>query len=215
MVANHKTDYTGVSADLGSTANALMRRITLNADSLQDDSLTTNRVLAKQSHTKPIFSYIDYFDALEPLMQARHLYPPQTGRLAPLFENCVPVIAEDIAPYIRAIMAYDLRLERYRDALNGIMSQGSTKRKTRTTKASRAALEGGNKSDTRRERWFTTDVNPNRILATGFKGWEDALVREGFLNVFPAMSEGQASIHTDSDSSQSPETERSRPITTG
>lgn len=189
-----------------------MRRIAMNANSLQDDSLTNDRVLARQSESKSAsFSPTAYFYAFEPIMRASDLVPQATGRLAPSFER-VSVVAADIAPYIRSIAAYDLRLERYRDELSGVSSQGSTKRKARTTRASRAALEGGNKSQTRRERWFPNDVNPKRIMATGSKAWEDALAQIGHLNVFPALS-SRENTRTNSESSQSTDDEgENRPM---
>lgn len=177
-----------------------MRRMATNAASLQDESLTNNRVLVKQSESKlASFSPTAYFYAFEPIIRASDSVSQASGRLAPSFER-LSVVAADIAPYIRSIAAYDLRLERYRDELNGLSSQGSTKRKARTTRASRAALEGGNKSHTRRERWFPTDVNPKRIMATGSKAWEDALAQTGHLNVFPALS-SRENTHTDSEGS--------------
>ncbi|EED22851.1 conserved hypothetical protein [Talaromyces stipitatus ATCC 10500] len=207
LVADCKSDYTGLSSDIGSTAYALMRRITLGENS-QDDSLTTDRVLARQSESKSTpFLSTTYYDAFEPMMRAPDLVPQATGRIAPSFENGVSAIAEDIAPYIRSITAYDLRLERYRAELSGLTSSGSTKRKARTTRASRAALEGGSKSHTRRERWFPVDANPKRILATGSKSWEDALAQTGNLIVFPALSRTRENTLTESDDSQSTDAE--------
>uniref|UniRef100_A0A093VMS9 Telomere length regulation protein elg1 n=1 Tax=Talaromyces marneffei PM1 TaxID=1077442 RepID=A0A093VMS9_TALMA len=207
LVANRKPDYTGLSSDIGSTAYALMRRIAVGTNMLQDDSLTNGRVLAKQSETKSMpFSCMAYCNAFEPIMRGPDLVPQGAGRVAPSFGNGVSVIAADIAPYIRSIMAYDLHLERYRDELNGLSSQGPTKRKARTTRASRAALEGGSKSHTRRERWFPTDANAKRILATGSKVWEDALAQTGHVVVFPALSSTD-NTHTDSEGSQSMDVE--------
>lgn len=213
---NRKSDHTGLSSDIGSTSYALMRRIAMGTNSLRDDSMTNDRVLARQSESKSApFSCKAYFDAFKPIMRAPDLVPQASGRVAPSLWNGVSVIAADIAPYIRSIMAYDLRLERYRGELGGLSSQGSTKRKARTTRASRAALEGGSKSHTRKERWFPSDANPKRIQATGSKIWEDALAQTGHLIVFPAMSASRENTHTDSEGSQSTDAEgenRQRPL---
>lgn len=72
------------------------------------------------------------------------------------------VLAYDIAPYVRSIASYDLELERQRDEV--FSSQG---KKTRTTRAARAAAEGGDKASTRRERWFTGNLDLQAVLATG------------------------------------------------
>ncbi|OKL58082.1 hypothetical protein UA08_06620 [Talaromyces atroroseus] len=205
LIANRRPEYTGIAADIGSTSNVLMRHMAMGVQSLHDDILTTNRVLASQYATKTAqFSYMDYLEAFDPIMQANCLASQPNGRIALSFENGM---AEDLAPYIRSIVAFDLRLKRYRDALSGLTTQGSTRRKTRTTRASRAALEGGNKSNTRRERWFTSDINPKRILATCPKSWEDALAREGHLTLPSAVSDSQAASQSDSESSQSTDAE--------
>lgn len=100
------------------------------------------------------------------------------GRQAFSFENGVTAISEDLAPYIRAIVSFDLRLEQRRFALSGILSQDARDgKRIRTTRASRAALEGGNKESTRRERWFSARLNPSRVLATGGHGWQDILLQ--------------------------------------
>lgn len=181
----------------------------MGVDSIQDDSLTTQRVLARQSDTAKAaqFSFLDYFEAFDPIMQPNTLAPQPTGRAAPSFENGIAVIAEDLAPYIRSIVGFDLRLERYRDELNRLTTQGSTKRKTRTTRASRAALEGGSKSNTRRERWFSSNINSKRIIATGSKSWEDALAQKGYLFLPSAVSEIQTLNNIDSEGSQSTDAE--------
>lgn len=133
-----------------------------------------------------------FLAAFQPILRANYVFPIPTGRLAPSFDNGISPIAEDLAPYIRAIMAFDLRLERYRLQLSGVLSHGNDETKRiRTTRASRAALEGGSKSDTRRERWFPMDANPGLIQSTGGQGWQDLLVQQGHFPVHPRReSEG-------------------------
>lgn len=118
-------------------------------------------------------------------MRANYSMPIPTGRLAPSFENGFAPIAEDIAPYVRAIMGYDGRLKEYRDNLSAAWSQGQgVKRKTR---ASRAALEGGNKASTRRERWFPDDTNYYEVQATGRPEWQQILFDMGHFHVQPIV----------------------------
>ncbi|KAI4138049.1 MAG: hypothetical protein L6R39_006989, partial [Caloplaca ligustica] len=79
------------------------------------------------------------------------LSKPSRGSLAgkppsiSTFDSPLSTIVSDIAPYVRSIVAYDLRLEEQRRQLE-MASQTTTGRegkRIRTTRASRAALEGG------------------------------------------------------------------------
>ncbi|KAI9870283.1 MAG: hypothetical protein M1830_004442, partial [Pleopsidium flavum] len=80
----------------------------------------------------------------------------------------------DLAPYVRSIISYDLRLERERLRLSNLLSQGGRDgKRIRTTRASLAALEGGSKAHTRRERWLPTGTNATLVLRTGGRDWED------------------------------------------
>lgn len=80
-------------------------------------------------------------------------------------------IAVEIAPYVRSIAAYDLALESQRARLGGGDGMATSK-KMRTTRAARSALEGGQRSLTRRERWFKDiDLDLGMVLETGGEGW--------------------------------------------
>ena len=94
------------------------------------------------------------------------------------FDGPLSVLAEDLAPYVRSIVSYDLRLEDQRRQLSSLFSQpGKNGKKARTTRASRAALEGGSKAYTRRERWFPNNTNFDAVLETGGKKWQDVLLQ--------------------------------------
>ncbi|RAH66700.1 sorting nexin Mvp1 [Aspergillus aculeatinus CBS 121060] len=124
--------------------------------------------------------------AFEPMTRADYIFPIPTGRLAPSFENGMRPIAEDLGPYIRGIMAYDLRLAHRRLQLGEILSSdGKGAKRTRQTRASRAALEGGDKAYTRKERWFPSDANPSLVFATGKQEWQEILARKGYFVVSP------------------------------
>lgn len=89
------------------------------------------------------------------------------------FDGPVSIVAEDVAPYVRSIVSYDIRLEERRLHLSNLFSQGGRNgKRQRTTRASRAALEGGNKVNTRRERWFPNSTNFSLVLQTGGKEWQ-------------------------------------------
>jgi hypothetical protein len=85
----------------------------------------------------------------------------------------------DVAPYARAIARHDLarEAERARSYLlsaqgSGSGSDGGPKR-VRLTRASRSAVEGGRREETRvrRERWWGKDVNLKGLLRTGGDAW--------------------------------------------
>ena len=91
------------------------------------------------------------------------------------FDGPLSMIVEDVAPYVRTIVSYDLRLEEQRLRLSNLLSEGGRNgKRQRTTRASRAALEGGSKAHTRRERWFHSHTNFTLVLRTGGKGWQEA-----------------------------------------
>lgn len=96
------------------------------------------------------------------------------------FDGPLKQIATDIAPYVRSIAQYDLSLEEQRAKLGEIMGEGPKAKRARTTRAARSALEGSQRGSTRRERWFTTDLDLNAILTTGGQEWPKttAVVRD-------------------------------------
>lgn len=95
------------------------------------------------------------------------------------FDGSLSIITEDLAPYVRSIVSYDLRLEEQRRLLSSLFSQpGKNGKRQRTTRASRAALEGGSKAHTRRERWFPNKTDFDSVLQTGGEGWQDIALKQ-------------------------------------
>lgn len=90
------------------------------------------------------------------------------------FDGSMSSIVQDLAPYVRSIVYADMKLEEHRLQLNSLLAQnGRNGKRMRTTRASHAALEGGSKAHTRRERWFPVDTNFTLILQTGGNGWQE------------------------------------------
>jgi DNA polymerase III delta prime subunit len=87
------------------------------------------------------------------------------------FDSPLKLIAIDIAPYVRSIAQYDLSLEEQRARLAEIMGEGPKTKRARTTRAARSALEGSQRGNTRRERWFTAHLDLDAISMTGGKDW--------------------------------------------
>lgn len=102
------------------------------------------------------------YSFLNALAVESSIYSLGHGRLAPSLDSPRSVLACDMTPYIRSIVSYDLDLEQQRDEIYS--SQG---KKSRTTRAARAAAEGGDKASTRRDRWFTESLDVQAVLKTG------------------------------------------------
>ena len=116
--------------------------------------------------------------AVNPIARPLNISPTmQRGPYISSFDGPTSILVEDLLPYVRSIVSYDIRLEDQRNQLELSLCQGgrSRKRRIRTTRASRAALEGGNKQHTRRERGFPSNTDFARILESGGRGWQDAL----------------------------------------
>lgn len=79
---------------------------------------------------------------------------------------------EELAPYVRSIVSFDCFLEKQRQQLSNLLSQGGRKAKRmRSTRASRSAIEGGNRAAKRREKWFDSNLNYELVLQTAGRGW--------------------------------------------
>lgn len=90
------------------------------------------------------------------------------------FDGPMSSIVQDLAPYVRSIVYSDMKLEEHRLQLSSLLAQnGRNGKRMRTTRASHAALEGGSKAHTRRERWFPGDTDIKLILQSGGIGWQE------------------------------------------
>ncbi|KAJ5813056.1 hypothetical protein N7447_010079 [Penicillium robsamsonii] len=197
-----RTEYSSLSENVGSTFDALISR-TFRPTAEDLESLYANRVLSKAivsampPQTPP--STLPQFQRIfEPVMRANYSNPTPTARHAPSFENGIAPITEDLAPYIRAIMVFDGRLHQYRERLFELTAQehGRGEKRSRTTRASRAALEGGDKASTRKERWFALDTPYYKVQGTAGPEWQHVLFQMGYFHVQPmAEASPECSAH--------------------
>ncbi|ODH53203.1 hypothetical protein GX48_00739 [Paracoccidioides brasiliensis] len=172
-------DYARLPTKIGVSISVLLETC-FNKSSSTDEEAVIQQALEKFSPEKLVyFNRFELRDILEPITVNPDPFNQSSGRQSFSFDNCIAPISEDLAPYIRTIVACDLRLEQQRLALSGLISQDSVGNKRyRTTRASRAALEGGDKASIRKERWFSGKFNPKSVLATGGAGWQDVLGQE-------------------------------------
>jgi hypothetical protein len=96
-----------------------------------------------------------------------------------VFDQTTSIIAEDVAPYVRSIVAYDAKLQQERARLSNLLSEGGRKgKRLRTTRSALSALEGGPRKNTRPEKYFRVPLNAHLVRNTGMQCWEDAVASE-------------------------------------
>ncbi|KAJ6129121.1 hypothetical protein N7512_001901 [Penicillium capsulatum] len=183
-----RPEYTSLCENMSITFDALLSRV-FRAEKEDLESTTATQIFngwAKSAHRLGFTPSVSGLQKVfEPVRRAYYYLPVSTGRVAASFENGLGPIIEDIAPYVRAIMVFDVRLKQYRDHLHAIWAQqqGPGETRTRTTRASRAALEGSDKGSTRRERWFPDDTNYFLVQGTGMPEWQRILFQMGHFHV--------------------------------
>lgn len=185
LQANPATDQSGLASSLALALRACARRSTYGdcehslapmSDRMALDMVP--QVVQASDTQRPITksSLSVAFDAIARSSKAVLGIPK--GPQISVFDGPLSVIAADVAPYVRSIVSYDLRLEEQRRQLSCLLSQPEREGKSiRTTRASRAALEGGSKANTRRERWFPASTNFEAVLQSGEKGWQDVMLQ--------------------------------------
>ncbi|KAL2864433.1 sorting nexin Mvp1 [Aspergillus lucknowensis] len=184
-------DYTTLKSDIGSTFEVFLGSAFREPHEPDSETRLASTALAAGPRPRAIHPPgVELCEALLPIMKPGCPPPPNAGAET-IVDHSLRNVAEDLGPYVRAIMAFDLRLEQYRLELSRLLpGNGRGTKRIRTTRASRAALEGGNKAETRKERWFSSAINVPRVLATGKKEWQDLLVQNDYFTV-PVPGEQQ------------------------
>lgn len=141
-----------------------------------DEARFTSRVREhmSQAATAGVLTRDDLSLAFDTLAASNKSSNSSASLEASVFDNTLAPIVEDVAPYVRGIVAYDNELQKQRLKMSNLLSKGGTKR-MRNTRASHAALEGGSRTHTRPERWFKADLNGVLVMRTAGEGWTDAL----------------------------------------
>jgi len=194
--------YEFIQADILERQNTLARDISLSLKSLaraQGEKQTSEFHKSKRSKLAPItesqvISQIttsrtkppdhltrhDYSLAFDPIASVEKPSFQPTSSLEPsCLDRTMGIIATDIAPYVRGIVAYDAHLQQERAKLSNLLSEGGRPgKRMRTTRAAMSALEGGSRKSTRRERWFGDKVNAQWVEQTGMPCWRDAVAKQ-------------------------------------
>ncbi|POS70992.1 hypothetical protein DHEL01_v210613 [Diaporthe helianthi] len=144
-------------------------------DALDAATLTSKiRQHASQPSTPRGLTRDDLNLAFDPLATSEKASTASSSLEASVFDHTLAPIVEDVAPYVRGIVAYENELQKQRLNMSNLLSKGGTKR-MRNTRASHAALEGGSRTHTRPERWFKADLNKVLVMRTAGEGWTDAV----------------------------------------
>ncbi|KAI1642471.1 P-loop containing nucleoside triphosphate hydrolase protein [Daldinia loculata] len=141
-----------------------------------DEAQVTTKLevyLSDLLRAEPAVVRLDYSLAFDPIAASEKNMA--AGYLEPsVFDGTTKTISLDIAPYVRGIVAYDQRLQQERLSRSSLLSEGGQpgRKRMRTTRSAYSAIEGGARASTRRERYFTADINPHLVMRTGGRGWE-------------------------------------------
>lgn len=187
LQADPVIDQTGVAQAIAFTIKACARRLMHSCDeepvetSISNDKviyMITEGMQARRSERLNV--RFDYAAVFEPIARSnKTVFGIPKGPQISTFDGSLSTITEDLAPYVRSIVHYDFRLEEQRRLLSSLLSQpGKNGKRQRTTRASRAALEGGSKAHTRRERWFPKNTNFDLVLQSGGEGWQDIALKQ-------------------------------------
>lgn len=190
LQADPVIDQSGVTEAIAFTIRACARRLVPPYDKalietpFSNETMTymiTENMQARRSIGSNVRS--KYAAVFEPISRPNRLVLgiPKGPQIS-TFDGSLSIITEDLAPYVRSIVSYDLRLEEQRRLLSSLLSLPSKNgKRQRTTRASRAALEGGSKAHTRRERWFPNNTNFASVLQSGGEGWQDIALKQAML----------------------------------
>ncbi|KAL8860703.1 MAG: hypothetical protein Q9178_002733 [Gyalolechia marmorata] len=184
LEADVQPEHLGVSDSLASALRVVARRTLLaTTELLHDHPLSEQSIIdnlprmVKANKGVKVVGPQGLSATFLPLSKPSVGTSAGRGPLISSLDRPVSVVVEDIAPYIRSIVSYDLRLEEHRKQLDLAFHGERSIKRARTTRASRAALEGGSKANTRRERWFPTNTDFEAVLETGGTGWQEEAIR--------------------------------------
>jgi DNA polymerase III delta prime subunit len=184
LQADRQSDFSQFDAAMYTQTHLLARRmfpqtydpLSASTSTSPSESDYAQAILSSKQDTasQTKLSRTDYSYALDTLAA-----PPDTYLLERTSFNLTPssfdrnfaIITLDLAPYVRSIVAHEQILETQRIRLSNLLSAGGNGKRTRTTKASRVALEGGVRETKRRDRWFDSNLNFELVMRTAGKEW--------------------------------------------
>jgi hypothetical protein len=188
-IIRFNTLTTSIASSIRSLAKHCLR---LHVENLQkhsgpalrplDEAQAIEHLQTSFTSTLPEASAINRMDfalAFDPIATPDTSSPQPVSFLDPsVFDRTLKLIALDVAPYVRGIVAYDSKLQEQRLKLSSLVSEGGRRtqgaKRMRTTRSALSALEGGSRTTTRGEKWFKANINPYLVAKTAGKGWNSS-----------------------------------------
>lgn len=121
----------------------------------------------------PAISRTDMARAFDAIAASEKQLNLQTGSLDPsVFDRTMNMITLEVAPYVRRIVSYDMRLQEERMRLSSLLSAGGRAgKRMRTTRSAFSALEGSSRRTTRRDKYFGNLLNSHLVMKTAGLEW--------------------------------------------
>lgn len=168
-----------ISTSLRSLArNQLFNKASPSSDVTPLEPLTETKtisILDASFRSSPYFmTRMDIAMAFDPIA-VKEKAAPSTHLDPSVFDRTLNLIVLDVAPWVRGIVAYDNRLMLERRKLSNLLSEGGKRKRMRNTRAAYSALEGGERKNTRRERYFGDCLTTGFVLRTAGSGWQEAI----------------------------------------
>ncbi|KAH6642034.1 hypothetical protein C7974DRAFT_446369 [Boeremia exigua] len=165
LQADPKTDFHNTDTALATTTHLLCHRAFPDLTPHHPEQSHTAQILRhKISPQAPPLTRSTFSAALDILAIAPSTHTPDT-LIATSLDRPFALITLDIAPYVRSIVAHEQVLETRRVRLGNLLSEGG-RRRGRTTRAARLAVEGGERTSMRRERWFHPELGFEMVMRT-------------------------------------------------
>ncbi|GIZ46811.1 hypothetical protein CKM354_000992100 [Cercospora kikuchii] len=191
-------DYSNMSKDLLVTMTlSAWKTYQVNPSAVQSSRIL-NSIPAKraQAAREQPLKRAD-FTCFDPISAPEEVSLSHPDLKISVFDGTLRSIVIDLAPYVRSIVQFDFALEQQRQRLSLLDTAGEggearRAKRARTTRAARSALEGSQRASTRRDRWFTKDLDGSAVLATGGKEWP-RLVDDGGSRGSVAAGDGKES----------------------
>ncbi|TLS30499.1 hypothetical protein PpBr36_03422 [Pyricularia pennisetigena] len=143
--------------------------------------------LSGPSLATPAVNRLDFAIAFDPIAVSEEAASagPSSHLDPSVWDRTMKIITLDVAPFVRGIVAFDNHLHQQRMKLSNLMSQGGAgpKKRMRNTRAAYSAMEGGQRSTTRAEKWFKADINPYFVKATAPRGCADLVPIPAIMEV--------------------------------
>ncbi|KFA77506.1 hypothetical protein S40288_04242 [Stachybotrys chartarum IBT 40288] len=163
-----KSGLRSACASLSSSSGSVLRTV--------DETMAIDLLESSLQKTWQHLTRYDIALAFDPIAVSARAVP--ASYLDPsVFDQTMRLIVTDVAPWVRGIVAYDHHLMSERLKLSNLLSEGGKRKRMRTTRSAYSALEGGQRSMTRRERYFGDSLNTGFVMRTGGNYWQDAIPR--------------------------------------